>query len=97
MGTACTINNKKSDKKKKPDDENGNNTSLNEYKPKKDKWNMTDAKFFFESFIDLITYTDEENYRYIINSSYLQSLRDYSSRYDIDKKHTINYILFAII
>jgi len=64
--------------KKKTDDESGGI----EFKSKKRKWTITDANYFTESFIvDTIKFTDEEKFRYIVNSSYFQSVKDYGSGY----------------
>ena len=56
MGATCTINtnHKKNKNKSDKDKKDGQEDSTPEYKTKKIKWNQPDAKFFIESFVQII-------------------------------------------
>ncbi len=47
-------------------------------KSNKKKWTMSDAKEFFSIHVDSIKYTSCETHRYVINSSYLKAISNFS-------------------
>jgi len=65
----CDCN--KKHKKVKQDGEDDDNET-------KKKWKQNDVKYYLETEVGVLKYTDDEEFRYIINSSYIKELSDYS-------------------
>ena len=61
----------KEHKKVKRDGEDDDNET-------KKKWKQNDVKYYLETEVGVLKYTDDEEFRYIINSSYIKELSDYS-------------------